>query len=173
MESEAKKESRRNSYYFLKSRGICTRCGKEYADLGHTICLDCLEKRRESEAKKFSGLEDAETRHTMQKERYERLKAAGICIKCGKKKAYEHNGIKYVRCYECYIATVNKYQKINQKRYNHYADADLCRWCGGERVPGRIYCEECLSRLQEQAEKNFAPSREKNAEKMKKIIWGR
>lgn len=40
-----------DSYYFFKSHGICTRCQKEKALEGHTMCVDCLANEAVRESK--------------------------------------------------------------------------------------------------------------------------
>lgn len=70
-------------YRWYKERGICTTCGRTWAEPGKVRCkaceakiAACHEKRRE------------ERRQAKQEQRQQRI-AAGICTECGKRPATE------------------------------------------------------------------------------------
>ena len=94
---EAKEYSRKmqlQSYYDYKAFGICWHCKTRWAEPGRTYCKICT---RQIKARKAQLDPGNEKRKAYDRERRARLKEAGICIACGKRKARE--GI--VRCNVC------------------------------------------------------------------------
>jgi len=76
---EKHRQQGREDYAWYKAGGMCPKCKKRYGAPGHVYCEKCLAvKRREQE--KFRGAYNAA--HC--KERRERLKALGLCVRCGK-----------------------------------------------------------------------------------------
>lgn len=83
-----------DSYRFFKAHGICTRCNKERAIEGHTMCADCLANEAVRESKHTPMSEAAKARR---KAKYEYRKTNGLCLDCGKPRhkdsgsyCYEH-----------------------------------------------------------------------------------
>ena len=70
------------------SKGLCTCCGKRLSKEGGKYCVECLERNKRTH--KNNRI------HT--KRRYEQLKAAGICVSCGRAKAE-----KYTKCMSCRV----------------------------------------------------------------------
>lgn len=102
-------------YDFLKSIGICPRCGKDSPIGNYVHCPECLEKlakkninRSEETRKKYRVNGAARMR-----ERRKEWKEKGLCSVCGKKEA-----IKGVCCTECYAKRLKRGRKrgINRER---------------------------------------------------------
>jgi hypothetical protein len=77
-------ETRSEEYYWYKSRGICPRCGRGYAEPGRVYCGPCYKRIKAQKDRNDPG---REKRNAYNRERRARLKAAGICVDCGKRKA--------------------------------------------------------------------------------------
>jgi len=73
------RKANRELYHWYKSRGICPKCKKMPGVPGGVYCEDCLAVKREA-SKRFLGEYNA----GKCRERRERLKAAGLCVSCGK-----------------------------------------------------------------------------------------
>lgn len=73
------RQQNRDIYNWYKSRGICPKCKEKHGAPGHVYCEDCLTVKRE-EMQKYLGAYNA----AKCKERRERLKAKGLCMRCGK-----------------------------------------------------------------------------------------
>ena len=69
----------REIYAWYKSKGICPKCKTEWAAPGRVFCEACL-KRKTAETMKYGGEYNARKC----KERRERLKEKGLCVRCGK-----------------------------------------------------------------------------------------
>lgn len=81
------------SYDYYKSIGICPHCRQMKPAEGKVYCPNCLDEQALMQMKLRATL-SAEQRADIYKrqndhnrERYARLKAEGICPKCGKRKA--------------------------------------------------------------------------------------
>ena len=75
-------------YRLRREIGVCTTCGQEMAEGGHTTCAACRKKRRDA--------------------RHQERIAAGICTKCGKRPAKE--GGRY--CQKC----LDKHKEYEKRR---------------------------------------------------------
>jgi DNA-directed RNA polymerase subunit RPC12/RpoP len=92
----------KSNYEFLKSRGICTKCGKNKAVNKTTYCEYCLEKDVIKNAKyreKNRAVLRRKNKERMQKLRDKR-KENRECTKCGKKLNPLYDG-NYVKCKIC------------------------------------------------------------------------
>lgn len=78
---QAKAREELRSWYV--EHGLCPRC-KKYAEPGRVYCKPCINlimaRRRKNDPNNEKG-------KTYNRERRERLKAAGMCVCCGKRKA--------------------------------------------------------------------------------------
>ena len=74
------RERNREIYAWYKEHGICPRCKRTWAAPGRVCCEECLKEKR-IETMKFGGEYNARKC----KERRERLKAQGLCVRCAKK----------------------------------------------------------------------------------------
>jgi hypothetical protein len=83
---------------YFKSVQRCVRCGKQdaYTMNGHQRCYECSEKCKEYAQKHHK--QNREKHLEVMHERYERLKAQGLCVECGKKAIPG-----FVRCQRCAI----------------------------------------------------------------------
>lgn len=97
-----------NRYDWYKSRGICPQCGRADAAKGRVCCLDCLDKGAVRNMMYVSRNRErvAEENKTQCRERYKRLRDAGICVDCGERKT---NGL--VRCEYCAAKARYRYDK--------------------------------------------------------------
>lgn len=84
-----------------KSLMLCTECGEKAAP-GKTKCELCLAHYAEYHSNRPQTEEEREKARAYGRERYGRLKNAGLCVKCGAP-VYSHNGVTYTRCYEHYL----------------------------------------------------------------------
>lgn len=103
---------------WLKSRGICTKCGSEPAREGKTLCWAC-------------AMNLADRRKVF----YERRKEHSLCWKCGKPTNGE------TLCPECKkIVSVQRAQFWSKRKANHQ-----CPKCG-KQLPkdyDRVCCQRC------------------------------
>lgn len=129
-----------NRAYYLevkqwcKEHGFCTRCQKEKAEPGHSLCLVCRMDAR-GKSKPRSEEEKKERADKARQDMTERRKK-GICRRCSKPVYQNH-----AHCYEHYIYTTRKNREYNQKRRKGYAIIGKCRICGEELRPGSAFCE--------------------------------
>lgn len=139
-------------YYYLKDRGLCVCCGKDYAMDGLTVCPECgfrkaetqrIRRLNQTNEQRMKGLE-------WRKINRDKNRAAGLCS-CGK----EREDKQYKLCRECRLYYRRK--KREKAMPKMWMELGLCRWCGKEVVDGYKYCQEHLERVRKQTEKNFRP----------------
>mgnify|MGYP001773348469 CR=1 FL=1 len=151
-EDHKKKESKRqmDNYYYLKSLGVCPKCGREDAFPGHVYCPSCLEKQQKKSRDYYHRLsaKDKELRHKKaskrHKELYQQRKAEGLCVACGKK------AVKGVFCLECYAKNKKRNWERAQKKkietggnpMDLRVEKGLCRFCEEPALPGHRLCEK-------------------------------
>ena len=106
--------------------------------------------------------------------RYQRLKAAGVCLDCGKTPE------KGVRCDSCQEkrrerrrATAGKITEEEKEkmraRYRQYKTAGLCPQCGKKPQEGRTLCERCNDNRLAWAAKNREKSNRLSAERRERL----
>ncbi len=132
-------EMARERYYWLKSHGICVRCGQESAEPNKTQCWECAEKNKERRALRYAKMDYAAKTEYNEKirmngnARFVDRKARGLCVKCGKRAP----AVGILSCNECR----RKQQKSDAKRLAKRAavhpipidmrnSLGLCRQCG-------------------------------------------
>ena len=76
-------------YEWYKQKHICPRCGQAEGAKGRVCCLNCLDKEAILTMKYRMTHDTKEKNRIFCKERYNRAKEAGICVKCLKRKATE------------------------------------------------------------------------------------
>ena len=109
-----------NDYQWYKAHHICVRCHQREAVKGQVACLDCRDKDREYDRKcKAESLAKETAEHKANrlrkmKERRERLKAQGLCIWCGKRKALSGKQ----QCLECYIKRKRANREYKKRKRN-------------------------------------------------------
>ena len=151
-----------SNYQFYKQRGICPYCKKEKPEPGKVSCQHCIDKQKhwaENMTPEARARKKARTRE-LAKLRYERKKAAGVCVQCGKvqptpgrtycaKCAEQRKKYYYVptpETAEQYRETARAY---NKARYERRKAAGLCTRCGEPAAPGKTNCENCLRKMRE------------------------
>lgn len=154
-------------YVWFKEHGICPICGKTKAAPGKVSCDACLEKHRKSDRVRYKNKDRAQV-NAYQKERRERLKADGMCSRCGQRKA--ENG--KTMCLECAI----KYRRWNRERYSrhsrHYKEAGQCQWCDSMAIPGKNYCQKHYYDLCERIAKGRKAQKDKSVCKnLNNALW--
>ena len=78
---ELKAQSCKERYYWYKERGICTTCGRVWAEPGRVRCKACEDKIRV-----YHERRRGERAALWRERRAERI-AAGICTECGSRPA--------------------------------------------------------------------------------------
>ena len=125
-----------------KAHGFCTRCGKEKAEKGKSLCLICKMDEREKRREKYANMpEEKKKEHLEEKREKAELirkekKANGICLQCSRPVYKNHS-----YCYEHYISQ-KKADKRHRKKIYPYHPTGVCRICGKEPAPGHKLCPE-------------------------------
>jgi hypothetical protein len=143
MISDERKAQMRSRIEYLKARQRCVACARQdaYTLVGRALCGDCCERRRE--AKTRWREQNWERDNARMMDRYQRLKAGGLCVSCGRER--DRAGAYCRRCAD----------KKAERSRNRYAaeQASLvygqCRWCRKPAVPGKAYCQACLEQMSE------------------------
>lgn len=153
MRSETYKANDRENKRILrmerKSKGLCTRCGKEKDDPTKTICFDCRE---------------------YQKDRRAKLLLLGICPLCGKERIYgnekwcmecaekhrEHDRIKRETNHD----ELNRLKSMYRKRITKTRiEQGICTRCGKKKATeGYKTCALCRYKVTEKARERRARS---------------
>lgn len=134
----------------LKKLGFCTECGRNRIYGSETICPECAAKKYADNLKRKDTAKDRQYQH----DRKERLKAAGICIKCAKRKAETGK----TKC-----ATCNIKERERARRYrggiprSERPAYGMCYFCGAEIKTGKI-CETCKKRITKNLPKEPVPN---------------
>lgn len=115
--SAERKAQAKARYEYLKARGRCVECAQP-AFSGRTLCAECLYKLSlRNIGRTLTDEQKLKQRDAVQR-RYEALKAAGMCVQCGKKTAA--NG--RIRCPECLLN--NRLAVQESKRRKHAKEAE-------------------------------------------------
>lgn len=141
---EKKKSYCKERYDFLKSMGICVRCGQNRAWKGQIHCLECRFKVREINLKSYHENIERERAKTAERHKKRRQKniEAGLCDVCGKRKPV--GGLKHCDFCRKKINTRNK-QRSDLKREVPvflYGDGRHCSICGKPVLEGSKLCPE-------------------------------
>ena len=139
----------KKNYEFLKSRGICTKCGKRKAINNVTYCEYCLEKDVIKNAKYRE-----KNRDILRKKNKERMKNLrdkrkqnGECTKCGKKLNPLFDGNNVVKCKKCrvyYMEYMRKRRNKDKKQKISKIEHGLCLHpnCDCNVLEGYKLCEK-------------------------------
>ena len=156
----SKSEYNKALYNARKEAGLCARCGKSPVRKGHVMCAQCEADIAAWHYAKKAQLTPEEREAYLARERArnqarrDRLKAQGLCIDCG-----EHpTECGKLRCKAC-AAKHNREtheRKIRAGELKQYRELGLCLHCGAERVPGKMYCPDCLAKKRKALEKAWA-----------------
>lgn len=124
----------------LKKMGFCVECGSNRIYGSENICPECAAKKYILNRQRQK---DNERNRKHQHDRKERLKAVGICIKCGKRKAESGK----TRCQQCNVAERAR-ARVYRGNYipRHERPAyGMCNCCGTKIESGKI-CASCRER---------------------------
>ena len=113
---EAKARARqyqRDRYRWYVDHGICARCYKTWAEPGRVYCANC--KKKIAAHAKQTDPDGSKNRARCQARR-DRLRDAGLCINCGKRKAVQGNCL-CVKCADKCAESAVKY-RIHQQTLN-------------------------------------------------------
>lgn len=133
-------------YHWYKAHGLCPLCHTQKIAKGKAACLNCLSINAEATRKSRNNFTpeqkaraDKQSRDS-HKRLYKERKAAGICTKCGRHKAWEGR----TKCVECTIranrAAEKHRRKSGEKTRYMLTEHDVCYICGGEPLPGKRLC---------------------------------
>ena len=126
-------EKRRDKRAFWKANGQCTRCGKPLPEDSRFVqCEDCRDY--------------IHSFYKFNHRRYERLKEAGKCVKCGESWA-EPGKTMCQKCLDRHVEYEQSYgnayrDKKRQQRQERIA-AGLCYDCGRPTDNGHTRCQRC------------------------------
>lgn len=125
----------------LRELGFCTDCGSRRVYGNEKICPECAARKYASNLRQKKNPEKISQYH---KDRKQKLKEMGICVKCGKRKAESGK----TRCGIC-----NALERKRAKEYRgHGIDRSerpaygMCYFCGSPISSGKI-CAECSERV--------------------------
>lgn len=145
---------------FFKSRGLCPMCCSAKLAPGRAMCFDCLEKNRAKSAKRREALSDEQRRvldgEALQHKKalYERRKAAGLCVGCGKPALPGH-----VYCLEHNCRNTLRGREIRAAKRRE-KPVGACYRCNTQAEPGYKLCAAHLAQLRERSEKGRQNGRE-------------
>lgn len=139
--------------------GMCSRCFIRPADKGYKTCWRCRANNNDGKPRKRSDEQKARAKENA-KARRERLVAAHICIRCGKRPARE----RFKDCGIC-AAKVNrrrrelKYQRGQAIPAYMRGDGEYCKMCCKPKCNGEKLCDEC----RDKARKSIAIANKANS----------
>lgn len=144
---------------FLKEHGMCAWCGKEKALEDRRLCWDCAEKSAEYSAKRLRRMTPDEKRvrnakrNEQARDRRQKLRAAGLCTSCGKRKPAEDKA-------QCKLCR-NRYNIKEQERrrrsgrisFDERGNGVYClRCCKPVETKGEKFCASCYAKQVQRAE---------------------
>ena len=133
-------------WYF--QHGICVACGQADAAPHRKLCLECLYKSNERKCKYRANMTEEQKQSERKKDaerikkRYAERKAAGKCVRCGKKPAEPGK----VMCTMCRKKDAKR--QMEKRRENGalprymFGDGYHCVICGKD-VDNKKLCDEC------------------------------
>jgi len=150
--TERERKERREGYKFYKSIGICPSCRKYSAVPGRVYCEVCTEQQRYEEEKRYSKPIKRNRRKESNKKRYDRYKAEGKCIYCGKPKEGNFTGCpKCIKKRKIQRAIRNeKKEGIERSELPNYGICYTC--CKNPVMEGKRLCAACYGRSMESLE---------------------
>ena len=146
-------------YHWYKAHHICTACFKQAAAPGKTKCFDCLDEDSAKSRLKRAAWNDEQRAavnakiSASNKARYERRKADGMCVQCGRRLPQGTS----VRCGICKgkarRVQEERRRKRGQRTYMECLELDNCYNCGGVPLPGKRLCAECCDKAMRNLQK--------------------
>lgn len=133
--------------------GMCSRCFIRPADKGYKTCWRCRANNNDGKSYKRSDAQKARAKENA-KVRRERLVAAHICIRCGKRPARE----KFKDCEICATKVNRRRRELRHQREQAIpaymrGDGTYCKVCCKPKCNGEKVCPDCMKRLREQVQK--------------------
>ena len=124
----------KDDYEWYKTRNLCPRCRRNNAACGMTLCADCIFEAANRDIR-YGTAKKTE----LAKARRERLKALGLCVRCGKNPPV--SGITV--CKQCQKKYNAKNRLWYRENYVRTVRPDgICRFCDSPVVPGKKLCAE-------------------------------
>lgn len=142
---KVRKYHNENREFYIENH-LCTECGKNKVPDRERICPECRAKRQKI---RKPLTEDQKTRYRehfrkQQKSLYKERSDAGICTRCGKRKAMPGKkkcGICLAKDAEIHKLKYAERPSIREHRKEHH----LCYFCGNPiDLPSRNICSSCL-----------------------------
>ena len=152
------------------SHKICPRCGKNDLMGDETICPECRAKGTNNTLKKRNRDTYNSYHSEWAKSTYKKRKEAGVCTRCGKRKATEG----YTTCAMCREKdnTTRRIRKGTSDRSNHLS-LGLCYFCDNPVKEGYKVCERHYQMNVEKAAKGReTEAAKKYARNVKAIRYG-
>lgn len=140
-------ERERREHYL--SHGICPRCGHNDLQAGYKLCLECRMKDLEYHRGRPISDERRAKQALSNKLLVEKRKAAGICVRCGKRNTDSgHRNCVYCRVQKA--AKQREYNRRNGRIPVELRGESFCSRCFKPIDSGRL-CLKCYEQLVEQA----------------------
>jgi hypothetical protein len=143
-------EARKAEYWFYKEHGICVRCHHEKAIKGKTLCPECTDKVSVENKKRYLANKEKfnERKKKQHKDLYERRKANGVCVRCGKRPPKD--GL--LSCTQCLIKQAKyKAEAFERKGGTHRwlaIDLGLCAvCCKSPKMNDKKVCKQCYDHI--------------------------
>lgn len=150
MTDEERKEQQRQyhkeRYDYLKSRGLCTTCGRDKAMINSVLCPECGYKKWLCSEAYYEENKQERNRKAVErwKKKSEEWKILGLCSNCGAK--IEQSGKK--RCNKCISRDAERHRKKMLERggvpRSIRDGITICTMCGKrEPMKYKKVCAEC------------------------------
>lgn len=131
---------------WLNEHGICRDCGQRDVEPGTQLCFECAERKYKKNREYYKKNEEKIKQQVRERSRrkYAERKAAGICVKCGKRNSVQGKTI----CIDC----LTKIHRKKDPRWNNEIERTerpnygLCYVCGKSLNLHKSLCDECLDR---------------------------
>ena len=149
---------------YWKHLGRCTECHRvdAFTMNGRSLCGVCADKARLKKANEYAF--DKQKILSRNRDAYQRRKANGLCVKCGKP---IEEGNYRVRCLKC-TAKLSYSEKIKASEKAARGDNGICYMCNRNPVlPDKRCCAECYPKLQI----NMLKAQSESTNKRKENIW--
>lgn len=139
--------------------GMCSSCFIRPADKGYITCWRCRANNNDGKVQKRSDAQKARAKENA-KARRERLIAAHICVRCGKRPARE----RFKDCGICAAKVNRRRRELRHQRGQAVpaymrGDGKYCKMCCKPKCNGEKLCNEC----RDKARKSIAIANEANS----------
>lgn len=151
-------DKERREWYL--SHGICPHCGQNDLQRGYKLCLQCRMNDNERHKNKPISADIRQYRINYNKRVFAERKAAGICVRCGKRKTDEE----HINCAICRAKKAAEQREYNRKQGMmpiELRGEGYCSRCYKPIESGKL-CAECYEYLVQQAA--YMRSRQDNSD---------